>query len=651
MPGIELLPGEPTIDVVGGPVCRHLDREKERTWAALSEMTPRDILGLSHMGQKRLDALATNVVRLLGSSVIDDVDAANRQSGRIDVATVAALREIASWALSKGAADDLLTAIDAARSDRAADAPQRAIERLRSVPVTSLADQEIVRRYDPVASAQELIRSFDDRQRRILERIVDLDGSAPTLQALAAEFGVTRQRIAQIEEKVRRTLDEVSGSAEHRTLGAAAELLAERFGTAIPLRDVKADFAGFPPDLVDRLLLFLAGPYRLRNDWILSESLEGDLDAAVLAIFDTIAERGWAPAELLDDALGDAGVRAEHRAAVLRAVPKLRRVGEVVVDWRGGLLDKALRLLELRGEPMTKDELCELIQPNSEASLTGQLANSARIRRVGLRRFALSEWDIEEYRGIVYAMFRRIASAGAPVDLVPLADSIHEDYGASPNSVKILAGTHPAFLLESDKVRLRTPDQPYRPSQQLRETPRCYLVDGSWVWRYPVDHDVLRGSGRALPESVAVHLAVMPASKRVLRGPFGDLVVSWWHQPVIGSTRAAARQLEAEEGDQLFLVCRSNSDVEFRLLRREDLSDDPAERLLQLMGLPPSEEVDDAVASALAMSASDGPTMAVRDALLRRKEQELVELLDQADEQRGGGGEAAALAAATSSAL
>src|SRR5690606_30515076 len=116
--------------------------------------------------------------------------------------------------------------IDAARSDRAADAPQRAIERLRSVPVTSLADQEIVRRYDPVASAQELIRSFDDRQRRILERIVDLDGSAPTLQALAAEFGVTRQRIAQIEEKVRRTLDEVSGSAEHRTLGAAAELLA-----------------------------------------------------------------------------------------------------------------------------------------------------------------------------------------------------------------------------------------------------------------------------------------------------------------------------------------------------------------------------------------------------------------------------------------
>src|SRR5690606_24222224 len=107
----------------------------------------------------------------------------------------------------------------------------------------------------------------------------------------------------------------------------------------------------------------------------------------------TVAERGWVPAELLDDALGDAGVRAEHRAAVLRAVPKLRRVGEMVVDWRGGLLDKALRLLELRGEPMTKDELCELIQPNSEASLTGQLANSAHIRRVGLRRFALSEWD------------------------------------------------------------------------------------------------------------------------------------------------------------------------------------------------------------------------------------------------------------------
>jgi len=53
--GIDSMSGQPTIDPVGGPVCRYLDRERELSWVALGEMTPQQILDLSHMGAKRLD--------------------------------------------------------------------------------------------------------------------------------------------------------------------------------------------------------------------------------------------------------------------------------------------------------------------------------------------------------------------------------------------------------------------------------------------------------------------------------------------------------------------------------------------------------------------------------------------------------------------
>lgn len=628
LPGIDLLPGQPTIDLVGGPVCRHLDRTGERSWSALGAMTPQDILDLSHMGEKRRDALISNVVGLLGSSAVGVPAATGDEPVLLDAPTLAALREIASWALSKGAAEDLLGAIVAAASDHDADAPRRSVEQLRSVEVAALADPAIVQRYEPVANAHALIDSFDERQRAILERILDLDKSAPTLEQVGAEFGVTRERIRQIEEKVRDRLKAASTSADHLALVAAANRLSERLGAAVPLAEIERDFAEFPPDLIDRLLLHLAGPYRIRGEWVLHKSIEGDLQSAVLGAFESVADAGCAPCDALFDALDEIGIRTEHRAAALESTPKLRRFDDVVVDWRGSMADKSERILGLRGEAMTAEELVDAIGAASEASLTGQLA-SDRFTRVGPGRYALSSWDMAEYRGVVHAMVQRIAAAGRPLDVGELSVEIHDEYGASPNSVKILAGTHPAFVLESGQVAMRTPDQPYRPTQQLGETPRCYLVDGMWVWRYTVDHDVLRGSGRAIPESVAVHLGLLPLQKHRVSTPHGDLALSWWQQPTMGSTRAVARHLEADEGDWLFLVCRSTAAVEFRLLRNDELAPDPSERLCQLVGVSPTGSANEALVEALGLEQGACGVAEARERLLRRKEHDLVELLDQ----------------------
>src|SRR5690606_1276032 len=113
LPGIGLLPGAPTIELVGGPVCRRLARQGDLSWVALGEMTPHDILGLSHMGQKRLDSLVGAVTSLLGTSVVV-APSPPASTGGLTPTAVAALQEIAAWAVSKGHTADLAAAVTAA---------------------------------------------------------------------------------------------------------------------------------------------------------------------------------------------------------------------------------------------------------------------------------------------------------------------------------------------------------------------------------------------------------------------------------------------------------------------------------------------------------------------------------------------------------
>jgi hypothetical protein len=146
---------------------------------------------------------------------------------------------------------------------------------------------------------------------------------------------------------------------------------------------------------------------------------------------------------------------------------------------------------------------------------------------------------MESYAGIVPAMVT-VLRAG-PVGLNRLADDLHREFGASPNSVRIMASTHPAFLVEDGVVRLRPADQPYVPKTSLTATRGCFVVDGCWSRCIKVDHDFLRGSGRQLPEAFAVHLGLEPlASGRVpWPGVFVPLAAPSWAGPGCGAPSAA----------------------------------------------------------------------------------------------------------------
>jgi hypothetical protein len=242
---------------------------------------------------------------------------------------------------------------------------------------------------------------------------------------------------------------------------------------------------------------------------------------------------------------------------------------------------------------------------------------------------------MDRFDGIVPAMAARLSDGPLPIE--QLATELSEEYGVSANSVRIHASMHPGLLSEGGKVGLRPALHPYKPKTNLEATRHCYIVDGVWSWRVPVDHDVLRGAGRSVPEAFATHLGANPLTKGSIDSPVGAIPLAWDQYPHIGSLRAAARALDAEQGDWMFIRRVRPSAVDMVLVRAVDLPKDPEPRLRELVGAGDTEgSLEQVLADALGMPGTVNHDLSEeRAALAARNEPLLVELIDAVEEAPG----------------
>src|SRR5690606_22610043 len=104
---------------------------------------------------------------------------------------LSAVLEIAAWAVGTGRGGSVREALSAALGTPDPETPTSSLDVLAEIDAVAIADPERVALYDPVLTAERLIASFDERERATLERVLDFDRSAPTLQELGERFGVT----------------------------------------------------------------------------------------------------------------------------------------------------------------------------------------------------------------------------------------------------------------------------------------------------------------------------------------------------------------------------------------------------------------------------------------------------------------------------
>lgn len=490
----------------------------------------------------------------------------------------------------------------------------------------------------------------DPRRARILiGRVVS--NEPLTLQELASEFGVTRERMRQIESKgLERLRSNFASLPTWRSVRWAAERVVAHAGAYAPSDVLAHVLPSWDP--AERLLVARLAGYEGIEPVLVRDGLKLPKvdELPIMADTDFVVDEY----ELIER-LQSFGVLAHHIDFVLSSIPGVSRVDGQLVRWGGSVVDKAIAVLEVRDEPQDVDQL--VIASYGEGgsrSARNRILEDPRMMRVTKSKIGLRRWGGAHYRGVAELMLERLGSG--PMDLDELADELAERYEISPASVRMYAAA-PAFKVTGEVIALRSQRDPYVPRDKPWKVRGLYRQPGvpMTVWCIAVDNDMLRGSGRSIPQEIASDLGLGSGDRTELTTAAGMIPVAWSETshsgPQIGSIRELVVHAGASVGDQLALrfdpvdralevrviSSRAKDDVVEDLVRLTTLTRSFAAdrtRLAEAVGTTPSDLVaaleargDVEVASLVGRLPVQAGKPAARDA-------------DQPSNRSAGGGEA-----------
>jgi hypothetical protein len=491
---------------------------------------------------------------------------------------------------------------------------------------------------------QDLVLAFER-----LEGCADFDiyrrrklaaGKPPTLQQLGEEMAITRERVRQLEARFEARLRKSVTEDPGNPINVVARQLAEGLGPAVPSAALptaleslapSADAALREPHRV-RLLLALAGPYEIDDGWCLRSSFRDDSQE----LLERLTEEEPAPLVQVVEEFVRLGLRAEDVEPWLESCGDYVVIYDHVVRYGRSLAERGVAVLSLRGEPMTLQEIFEeLGEQRSFRGFKSQMQGHPQVRRRGVKHYGLIEWGGEEYTSISDEMCQEIERRGGSIDLEELARALSRRFGVSPASVRMYAAGAQFSLSSAGRVAVAVAEA-VPATKPLGLTRGCFRLPAGWAFRRAVDHDVLRGSGSAIPLGFAKELGLAPGSSLRLKMPFGSLNCSWpSHMAHIGSLRKAAVAFEAKEGDYLFVVATGKGAADVvRAGAAECAAAAGIERLALECGVGGPDAEAAQVAAALGLEKCEPGVLQtqIRQRLLQRDEDELAALVADDDD-------------------
>jgi len=594
-----------------------LRRSGMSTWQELVGMTPADLLKLPTVGRK---SVAEIIALVLSRAAVQALlcsagnaalaSPAGNSAGRsknfgdpylvpsefnerdiLASEALPGLHTLTRWAICIGDVTTVGAALELAASRTPPDDVAEAVDALRQTPL------QLGSRVKPrIAAAHDFLWKAcgDERRQEVFRQRISFQ--APTLDELGAEMMLTRERVRQLQKAAQDSVSAALLRPECAEIRWRATQLRQELGTAIPWDNVAVHEAldaacrgiGQDSAAAEALLLWLAGPYRLEKQagWLFAEKeyLRGEVGPQSAV--------GPPPRASLLQAVTDEGVvnieAARARAAAAGLVPAavedwmglcpFRDVDGKLVLWHGNVADKAAALLGILRRPATADELNGMIaEGHSVRGLRDRFLGDERFIRTDRFRVGLRQWGLEEYSGIVDEIEEEIARRGGQADIHDLVQTLTKRFDLRSSSV-VSYTTVPRFVVNDGRIQVRQPDEPFVPTRTIFDEARSYLLDENRCsYRVPVDDNVLRGSGRQLPQGVGAWLGVLPGMRREFRFRDDDVVLISWPDsallgPALGSLRRQALARSAYPGDSLLLEFdRSSHEVEVMLVSRSEL--------------------------------------------------------------------------------
>lgn len=482
---------------------------------------------------------------------------------------------------------------------------------------------------DLVDRIDRFLLELDKRQLFILKSRTFNTESPATLDQIGAEFGVTRERIRQLERNALVALREYANA--DADLIQLIEGLQKRIAPIArldSLQSLDSVLLELIPSLglpVFDVAAFLLPRASRAGDWFGSPTIDAFNRQFLAAVKDLSDDAGIVNVDELSQSLG-----LENDVLLLRSWLEDKSIkvqDDHVLTRYGSAPARIAAHLSILSRPASFDELYELCgETNDERTFRNALHSDERFCKINKDSFALSSWGGQAFVSIREQIRQELMQAGRSLPLAELARSIARNFAVKQSSVKAYASAYP-FKLTNGHVDFA--DSPAVRPIDLSRSRGVFKVGNIWKIAYKVNSEHLRGSGFQAPVALATALGVGPGRKCALSSELGEHGFYWTGlQPTFGSIRLLLDQAGFIEGDLIFL----SVDEQTRRLyveMRECTEKAGASAISSLAGLgSPSSEAETMrqLAEALLLG-RDAPASDVEAILRKRGDVELADLV------------------------
>ncbi len=305
----------------------------------------------------------------------------------------------------------------------------------------------------PKSVTKELIGGLPDRVRKVLvDRFGLQGGEGKTLESIGKEYGITRERIRQIEGSGLSAVRDSDAYTEHartleeikQTIAALGGILAEHtILSELPKSDTERNHVLFLLTVGHHFTDKRETP-DFRRRWFVDQALAESVETALQELYDAVDASALLPEdEFLDlfaKHLKEAGVKIREAETMLRYLQISKRLGRNPLGEWGRLESPHVRIkntrdfayltLKRHGSPMHFTEVAkgirDLFKKSAHPATThNELIKDGRFILVGRGLYALQEWGYAP--GVVREVIKGVLSRDGALSREEIIDRVKRE--------------------------------------------------------------------------------------------------------------------------------------------------------------------------------------------------------------------------------
>lgn len=318
--------------------------------------------------------------------------------------------------------------------------------------------------FKPKAIVKKLLQSLPERSRTVLEARFGLGTTAErvTLESIGKKWGITRERVRQIENHGLATLRKSSTFAEAQGAFEELERIIDSLG-GIVCEDDLLNFITKDQSMQNHIyfLLVLGDPFKYKKEddevrrcWYVDPALSDKIQNSLKRLYEGLSDEDLIPeADMIDRFLKELqDINDKHRdEEVLRRWLSIsKRIGKNPLGEWGpsaspnvktkGVRDYAYLAVKKHGSPLHFREVSQLIEKMFNraahvATTHNELIKDNRFVLVGRGMYALKEWGYAS--GVVRDVVRNILRQFGPLNKDEIIEKVLKERHVKPGTVVV----------------------------------------------------------------------------------------------------------------------------------------------------------------------------------------------------------------------